>query len=135
MNQWLSDVLSRVESGALLGTAFFTKINLDQALDERDHDAPFEKKWLDAWNSTEATWKTMRHAEGAESLASRITKEVFLRASRATTQHEIAAYLSEDFELIVRDKILSINNPFVVQLWKSYEAGILPTPSALARCA
>ncbi len=131
--EWLRSALSRIETGALLGPAFFARSDADRLLDERDGDASFAAAWREAHDATAAAWATADVPAATASLAERIRKAAFLRSSLASHQHDIASDISDDFELIVRDRILGLDDAFVARLLASYEANRFPTSASGAR--
>jgi hypothetical protein len=62
-------------------------------------------------------------------LAEDIRRESFLAVSRATTQHEIASYVSDDFDLIVKAAILGLDDPFLSTMWDAYARNEIPAPA------
>jgi hypothetical protein len=57
-----------------------------------------------------------------------IRRESFLAVSRATGQHEIASYVSDDFDLIVRASLIGMTEPLLDRMWEVYERGEFPVP-------
>lgn len=41
--------------------------------------------------------------------------------------HEIAGYVSDDFEMIARSRLLEETHDFIEKLWDSYNQGEFPT--------
>jgi hypothetical protein len=128
MVDWLKSVLSRIKDGTLLPAAHYGELDCDAALDARDSDAEFDSEWVRLSDEIEGRWGVATIAAEAEALAEDIRKESFLAVSRATQQHEIASYVSDDFELIVRGRLLGMEGSFLRQLWAVYERGDFPRP-------
>jgi hypothetical protein len=61
-------------------------------------------------------------------LAEDIRRESFLVVSRGTAQHEIASYVSDEFDIITRGKILGIEDDFLTGLWDAYSRDAIPKP-------
>jgi predicted membrane-bound mannosyltransferase len=55
-----------------------------------------------------------------------IRRESFLAVSRATRQHEIASYVSDDLDLIVRARLVGASSGFIGELWEAYDRGEFP---------
>ena len=68
----------------------------------------------------ERHWSDIEVDQEASNLLYEVRKESFLAVSRATAQHEIASYVSDDFDLIVRGSILGVRDPFLAGLWEAY---------------
>lgn len=128
MEEWLNIILPRIAAGALLPPAYFADLDCDAALDARDSDEAFEAGWVRLSEEVEARWAASVIPEEACSLAQDIRHESFLAVSRATGQHEIASYVSDDFDLIVRGRLAGVTDPLLAQLWRVYECGEFPTP-------
>lgn len=62
-------------------------------------------------------------------LAEDIRRESFLSVSRATTQHDIASYVSDDFDLIVKAAILGFDDPFLSAMWDAYARNEISAPA------
>ena len=58
-----------------------------------------------------------------------IREEAFLIVSNATGQHEIASYVSDDFDLLCRCHVLGIKHPIIEHLWLAYQSGTFPLPT------
>jgi hypothetical protein len=128
MADWPKSVLSRIKDGTLLPAAHYGELDYDAALDARDRDSEFDSEWVRLSDEIERRWGVATiHAE-AEALVEDIRRESFLAVSRATQQHEIASYVSDDFELIVKGRLLGMEESFLRQLWTVYERGDFPRP-------
>ncbi|MCI0681538.1 MAG: hypothetical protein L0Y71_05505 [Gemmataceae bacterium] len=128
VEEWLKSILRRIAGGTLLPAAAFAELDRDASLDARDHDKEFEARWVRLSEEIKCRWAAANVAEDLRALAEDIRRESFLAVSRATTQHEIASYVSDDFDLIVRGKLLALEDPFLDQLWRAYDDGRFPRP-------
>lgn len=113
----------------MLPPAVIGAIDHDTILDERDGDAEFEAEWTRCYNEIEDRWRTADIDKEMAALKEDIRKESFLSASRATSQHEIASYVSDDFDIIIRGSILGMNDEFLNELWDAYHRNEIPTPA------
>lgn len=123
-----TEVLARIKDGSLLSAAMIAGLDHDTILDGRDGDAVFQSQWIRCNNQIEEQW---RFADVKPELTSRIEdvrRESFLTVTRATTQHEIASYVSDDFDLIVRGAVLGMNDDFLNSLWDAYNRNEIPSP-------
>ena len=101
-----AQILRRIMDGSLLPPDAVQSLDHDLILDARDGDAEFEAEWTRCYNEIEAKWPEADVAGETAALAEDIRRKSFLTVSRATEQHEIASYVSDDFDIIVRGSIL-----------------------------
>ena len=127
MEEWLDSVLSRIADGTLLPAAYYRQLDCDAALDARD-GAEFDAEWVRQSKEISRRWAAATVTDKARALAEDIRRESFLAVSRATGQHEIASYVSDDFELIVQARLVGAEDDFLAQLWVAYERGEFPQP-------
>jgi hypothetical protein len=111
-----------------LPPGYYAQLDCDAALNARDGDALFVADWKRRFQEVEDRWATAGIAVEARVLAEEIRREAFLAASRATGQHEIASYVSDDFDLMVRARLVGVRDELLVRLWGVYERGQFPTP-------
>lgn len=128
MEKWLSSILARIATGELLPDDCFGSLDCDAALDARDRDAEFDAEWVRLDNEVSRRWDARAVESSLSTLAEDIRRESFLAVSRATGQHEIAGYVSDDFDLIIRVRLLGITEPLLDQMWGVYERGEFPIP-------
>jgi hypothetical protein len=128
MVEWLSTVLARIADGTLLPVAYYGRLDCDAALEPRDGDAEFDAEWVRQSKAVERRWAESKVSAEARTLAEDIRRESFLAVSRATRQHEIASYVSDDFDLIVRGRLVGTTGGLLNQLWSVYERGEFPRP-------
>jgi hypothetical protein len=98
---------------------------LDDILDQRD-DTTFEQPWLQCSARIKAAWESSDIDATTTKEIDEVRKESFLIVSRATEQHEIASYVSDDFELISKSIALNLNDPYAIDLLGSYRSGKIP---------
>lgn len=123
-----AEVLARISDGTLLSASVISELDHDAILDERDGDAEFEEQWTRCFKEVEAKWANADVASDLAELAENIRRESFLAVSRATAQHEIASYVSDDFDIIIRGKILDLEDEFLSGLWEAYSRNGIPKP-------
>ena len=122
-----TEILTRIKEGSLLPPAVIAAYDHDTILDERDNDVDFEAQWMRCHNEIEERWRPGEVKPELIALIGDICRESFLAVSRATGQHEIAAYISDDFDLIVRGAVLELKNDFLTNLWLAYNRNEIPT--------
>jgi hypothetical protein len=98
----------------LLPAALFTNLDFNAVLDARDSDPQFENDWLQSRDILNSTWEAVHPSAELAQKVEEVQRESFLITSRATVQHELASYVSDDFLLIARASALSAMPPFVV---------------------
>ena len=123
-----TEILERIKDGTLLPAAVIGALDHDSILDERDGDADFEAHWKRCYDEIEAKWATADVNKDAIAQKDDVRRETFLSVSRATEQHEIASYVSDDFDIIVRGSLLGINDNFLDDLWAAYNRNEIPSP-------
>jgi hypothetical protein len=128
MEEWLSSVISRITDGTLLPAAYYQRLDCDAALTARNGDTKFDAEWVRQSELIRRLWTAAMVEAKFRALAEDIRRESFLAVSRATGQHEIASYVSDDLDLIVRSRLVGEEGDFLGQLWDVYEHGKFPRP-------
>jgi hypothetical protein len=86
----------------------------DAILRARDEDEEFDRAWSEADRLVGEP--DAHHEEQIDELA----RAAFLAAEEQCPQHEIAACVADDIELIARASATRASSPFVEQLWSAY---------------
>jgi hypothetical protein len=128
MNDWLIAILAWIADDTLLPATYYRRLDCNAALNSRDGDAEFASTWLRLYKEINQRWAEAVISPEVRSLAEDIRRESFLAVSRATRQHEIASYVSDDFALIVRGRLVGAEGGFLGALWGVYERGEFPLP-------
>lgn len=123
----LDDLLTGIRTHALVCPAYYADLEWDDALDQRDSRGPFDSDWGHLYNATKPLWSNA--STEVRSQVDTIRKEAFLVVSGATGQHEIASYVSDDFDLMCRCLVLGIEHPMTEYLLRAYQTGIFPLPA------
>ena len=121
----LQTLLDEIRQGQVIPGEMFVRDDLDDILDERDK-TEFEKHWLECAERIKAAWDSKAVDEATTNSMDEVRKESFLAVSRATQQHEIASYVSDDFELISKSIALDLNDPYATELLETYRSGKIP---------
>ena len=121
----LQQLLDSILRGQLLPPDMFQRDDLDDILDTRDQ-REFEQPWLACSKQIEQRWAEETPGAATIELIDEIRKQSFLVVSRATRQHEMASYVSDDFELICKALALESNDPYAADLLKCYQNQELP---------
>lgn len=128
MVEWLHSILTQIADGTLLPATYYAKLDCNRALDARDSDAAFDSEWGRLSKEVASRWEALTLDAETRALAEDIRRESFLSVSRATKQHEIASYVSDDFELIVKGRLVGAECSFLSLLWDIYQRGEFPSP-------
>ena len=101
---------------------FFDNVDIEQYLDERDSD-PFDSIWINNFNRVKALVFSKEQLE----TINEIREMCFKSALRATGDSDLASYITDDIEIIIKDMIYDNNNEWTItDLWASYKNKKLP---------
>jgi hypothetical protein len=119
------DVMMRISNGSLLPDALFDDLDSDVLLDARDDS--FDDDWIRSAESIQAGWQQfsdgVRYTSGIDAMREAAFKRTF-NASHG--HHDLAATVSDDFEIICKRSILGIELPFISRLQEAYDAQQIP---------
>jgi hypothetical protein len=123
---WTPDIVQdRIASRSLLPDSMFVALDADALLDLRDDS--FEGDWVRAAEAVQSAWESYPAASRATPEIDAARAAAFERTYYASGgHHELAATVSDDFELICRRALLGIEIPFVYSLEQAYEAQQIP---------
>ena len=129
----LARLSSALEAEALLPAVFRrldNDLSIDHVLSERD--APgFEQPWLTAFAAVESVASLNQLSPAQRLVVDRIREVAYKQAFRATSHPDIAAYVSDDFDLIARAIIAGQDSPWIASLLSTYSHGRCPVASCL----
>jgi hypothetical protein len=126
------EILAAIDSGSICGPATFEGVDCDAVIDALDASPAYEAEWLKAQEAVDQAWERAAPGPVIRDLVERIRKHVFFAVSKASNQHDIASYVSDDFDLIVRARIVGVSSGFLERLWSVYQANGLPSPRVAA---
>ena len=121
MSEKLKALKGQIEAGRLLAANTFQNEALDVMLNMRD-DVPFDSAWVKAYKLLERG----NVASDKRVLVDAISELAFLSTYDLTQHDDLAAYVSDDFELIASAMALDIEDPWINGLWQSYKKGSFP---------
>lgn len=127
MEEWLRKVLADILDGRLLRPDYFKHLFGEEAMSARDEDDAFNLALAGIGGQIEARWSQANVGE-LRQLLEDIRRESFMAVSGATEQGAISSYVSDDFDLIVRGRLLGLSSPLLDELWAVYERGEFPVP-------
>jgi hypothetical protein len=122
-----------IERGALPGAGFprlGNESELNRALDARD-EAAFERAWLEAFDTLEATAPLSQLPVRDRADVDRIRELAYKAAFRAIGSSDLAGYVSDDFDLLARAALTAYENPWLARVLRAYEGGHFPGPATL----
>jgi hypothetical protein len=122
------EMLAAIDGGTLCGPETFNGVDCDAVLDALDGSTAYEVEWLKLKDAVDEAWERAAPSPVIRNLAERIRKHVFHAVSEASSQHDIASYVSDDFDLIVRARVTGVKSAFLERLWGAYQSQRLPSP-------
>jgi len=118
---YLEQLNEQISKGILLGDKIFCEIDIDCVLDGRDDDY-FDSAWIDAHNS----FKEIQFEINERKLIDIIREVSFKATYNHCRDSDLAAYVSDDFELISKALLTNFSNPFINALWECYKNHKIP---------
>lgn len=127
----LQELLSEIEAGAIPLQDALQSADCDELLDLRDLSPSFDNAYSEAFAKIEDLRSSLPYDP-----TERIRQQAFVFVSIATDHHEIASYVSDDFELIAWASYCqadpnygNFNFEFAQWLLFEYRSGRFPVPS------
>ena len=103
----------------------FDDIDPDAVVDARDDS--FDDDWIRAAESVEAAWQDSPDQSKHAPAIDRVREAAFKRTFNGSGgNHELAAIVSDDFEIICKRTLLGTDSPFIVGLETAYNAHQIP---------
>jgi len=120
------NVTERIANGSLLPDSMFESLKSDILLDQRDSSC-FDDDWVRAAEALQPAWDHFPEAQAAASAIDIVRELAFKRTFNASGGNpDLAAAVSDDFELICRQVLLGVESPFITALKQAYEAYAIP---------
>jgi hypothetical protein len=118
-------VVERIANGSLLPDSMFESLDADTCLVERDDT--FDDDWVRAAESLQFAWDNYPDFIRVAAAVDAVREAAFKRTFDASGgNHDLAATVSDDFDLISRRALLGMELPFVTALEQAYEAQQIP---------
>jgi wyosine [tRNA(Phe)-imidazoG37] synthetase (radical SAM superfamily) len=104
-----------------------------EILDSREIDL-FDNNWVGAYEALKQQLETLNENEKKEldEFLEEIRKEAFIKTMKASKSSDLAAYVSDDFEMIGKALIIEFTNSFIDSLLNIYDSGIVPDNISIA---
>jgi hypothetical protein len=128
MKETLLILKKMIEERQLLSEQILFAYNWDDLLDARESDEDFEEQWLRANAEVKKLLAELNLGNEVQQIVEDIRRESFLAASKLTSQHEIASYISDDFGLIAEAILAEYDDAWLNGLWLAYKQHYLPIP-------
>ncbi|MFO1485991.1 MAG: hypothetical protein U1F71_21700 [Verrucomicrobiaceae bacterium] len=118
-------VKDRIATGSLLPDSMFESLDADSLLDRRDDSS--DDDWVRAAESLQHEWDRYPDASRATPAIDAVREAAFIRTfDAAGGHHDLAATVSDDFELICRRALIGVEIPFITALEQAYDAHQFP---------
>lgn len=118
-------VLDRITRQSLLADSMFTALDADELLDERDRD--FDGDWCRAAETLQQAWNSFPDAIHETPAIDAVREAAFKRVFSASGgNHDLAATVSDDFELICRRALLGLDDLLVLNMQQAYDSQQIP---------
>jgi len=123
---WTPQIITeRIANGSLLPDLMFESLDADTFLNKRDDSS--DDDWVRAAESLQYEWDLYPDALVATPAIDAVREAAFKRAFEASDgHHDLAATVSDDFDLICRRALLGVELPFITTLEQAYEAHQFP---------
>jgi hypothetical protein len=104
-----------------------------EILDSRETE-PFDSNWVGAYEVLKQQLENFNENEKKEldEFLEEIRKEAFIKTMKAFQSSDLAAYVSDDFEMIGKALIIEFTNSFIDSLLNIYDSGIVPDNISIA---
>ena len=123
MKEPVDVLVSAIEDERMLAEAAFSTIDADALLDDRDSNELFEAQWLRVHRKLEELWKAEPIDDDQVDAVDELREVAFSAAGEASGHHELAAYVSDDFDLIGKALVLGFDDPWLNGLFLVYKNG------------
>jgi hypothetical protein len=118
-------ILERIANRSLLAGTMFDDLDPDDALDARGNS--FDDDWIRAAEAVQAAWEASPSSARANPAIDAVRESAFKRTFNASGgNHDLAATVSDDFEIICKRNLLGLESPFVTKLEEAYEKQQIP---------
>jgi hypothetical protein len=123
----VKEQLSIILSEFILSLDALDEKFINELLDSRNSD-PFDNNWVEANEALKEHSKNINANEKEElnKFLEEIRKEAFIKTIKASQSSDLAAYVSDDFEMIGTALILEFSNSFIASMLNSYTFCIVP---------
>jgi len=110
-----------LKNDKIVKESMFKNKNLDELLNLRD-ETSFDDKWITVFNILEGRQDETMDIE----LLHKIREVTYIKTYRLTQSSDLAACVSDDFEIIVKAFVFSYNDEWLNSLAQYYQDGNFP---------
>ena len=100
--------------------------DFDDLLDARDA-SEFASPWTTAYNAASKLYTESNSLQSEKVRIDKVREHIYKRVYNRTEVSDLASYISDDFDLILKSLLTSIENDWVNSLWLSYKGGDIPS--------
>lgn len=111
----------KLSQGSLLPVTLWQELDIESYLEYRDR-ADFDTEWIGAYQKLERD--SLKEEEQAQ--ITEWSRLAFMQVMQHRNDHDLAAYVSDDMDLIFTASILELEDLFVDRLIASYVSDRLP---------
>lgn len=114
-------LLRAIQNKLLLDSNTFEDWDEEEVFSGRD-DRDFDEKWMRLYNQLDGE----QFDEVESQMISRLRESAFITTFKHTSDPELSAYVSDDFEVIAKGVATGRDDRFLVELLESYIKGKIP---------
>lgn len=103
-----------------------SKNDYDALLTDRDADE-FAEPWTAAYDASKAPYQKIATEQELKGRIDKMREHVYKRVYKQTQVSDLASYVSDDIDLILRYLLAEMPNEWVNALWLSYKEGNIPS--------
>ncbi len=100
--------------------------DFDDLLDARDA-SEFASPWTTAYDATSKLYTEYNSLQSEKVRIDKVREHIYKRVYNRTEVSDLASYISDDFDLILKSLLTGIENDWVNSLWLSYKGGDIPS--------
>ncbi len=111
----LEKLKDKIEKNVMFDADYLQSIDIDEVLDQRD-DCSFDDEWVKTYEELQKVSFT----EPVNDIINAIRETVFKKIYKITESSDLAAYISDDFELICKASVSGYENVWIAKLTNVY---------------
>lgn len=117
----LYNLKNNIMTALFFDDSYFSNLNIDDVLDMRD-DEVFDNKWIQNYELV----KNYKIDDDTSQLIDMIREIVFKKIYDITKSSDLAACVSDDFDLMCKAYVLNINSDWLANLANTYVQKKIP---------
>lgn len=100
--------------------------DFDDLLDARDA-SEFASPWTTVYNAASKSYTESNSLQSEKVRIDKVREHIYKRVYNRTEVSDLASYISDDFDLILKCLLTGTENSWVNALWLSYKGGEVPS--------